>query len=76
MPDPLTASALAMLALEPIRSEAFPHLHRSLKLDDTRLRQCFAEGDVCQALGPALADAVPSKPPCSTKHSTESSNAH
>jgi hypothetical protein len=39
-----------------ITGKQFNNLHRYLRLTDENLRQCFAEGDVCNALGPSLAD--------------------
>ncbi len=41
-----------------VTHERVGHLHRSLKLNDEALRRCFAEGDVCQALKPAVAEAI------------------
>jgi hypothetical protein len=41
-----------------VSSDRFKNLHHFLKLSDHNLRQCFAEGDVCQALGSALADTL------------------
>ncbi|MGP8198664.1 MAG: tetratricopeptide repeat protein [Limisphaerales bacterium] len=41
-----------------IRGEHFANLCRSLKVNDKNLFQCFAQGDVCKALAPCLADAV------------------
>ena len=41
-----------------ILGNKFHHLHRYLKTKEENLLQCFAHGDVCNTLGPSLAEAL------------------
>jgi HEPN domain-containing protein len=41
-----------------VSGDGVKSLHRTLKLEESSLRQCFAEADVCQALGSASADSI------------------
>lgn len=43
---------------EAVAGPAFDAFHDQLHLSDDQVRQCFREGELCQALGPALADRL------------------
>jgi len=41
-----------------VHSKDFEHFHNKLRLSDDQVRQCFKEGELCEALGAGLADKL------------------